>query len=143
MAEISPDKVVFAEGDPEKQLTYKQFKQAPLETLTPGTIVMGVSPSRLFASQDWTDAVKTVQAMNDSLLPERTLVVPAYVSTVYSKQAGNPQRVLVVGDRHHHALAQWEAEKKVNVKIVGTLPAKNHIGFSVLRQKAGSPFRGM
>lgn len=143
MAEASSDKTTSAESSPGKQLTYKEFKQASLGTLTPGTIVTGVHPSRLFASQDWTDAAKTALAMNGLLSPGKTLVVPAYVSTVHNKQTGKPQRVLVLGDKHHHTLAQWEAEKKVDVKIIGTRPAGNHIGFSVLRQKAGAPFRGI
>ncbi len=124
-------------------LTYKQFKELPSDKIKIGMIVRGISPSRLFATQNWVDATKIGNALNNPVPPEETLTIPTYVSSVPIKGSDRFQRVLVLGDFHHHTLYEWEMGKKVDAKIVGSLPPKNHISFSVLRQRASLPFRSL
>jgi hypothetical protein len=124
-------------------ITYNEFKNLPLQKLTPGTIVRNVNPAKLFASQPNTDSAKINIRMNNGIDSSNNLspIVPGFIHEL-SREGGKNQRILVLGDNHHLTLQRWAQGEKVRVRIVGQLPENKKIySFSTLRLNSGHPFR--
>lgn len=122
-----------------QQLSYKAFKGIAVSEVMRGAYVLtGVSPSKLWASQDWVDPVKVSRVQHEHVGAEE-LELPAYF-----KDLPTGQRAIILANGHHHALQAWEEASKVNVKILGQLPeGVNIISFSRYRRENGDVFRNL
>lgn len=125
-------------------LTFEEFKRTPEKELKTGTIVKNIKPAKLFVTQDWISIDRAMRTFNNlRKVPGENTLLPGYYSSVPIDGNGLRQRVLVLGDGHHHALYAWEIGEKIDIYIIGDTLDKKIKGLSTLRQKSGILFRGI
>lgn len=144
-AEVKYVPVQLPEVGVPRHISKKQFKKTTDLDSLKGAIIEGVKPQDLFISQHWTDTFKigTVYDLYQSRSGDDKDLLKAYVAYRPINGSDQKQRVIVLPDGHHRALAAWEQGEKVDIFILGTKPTLNYAGISTLRQKSGLPFRDM
>lgn len=127
-----------------QRLTYGDFKKIPLSDIAPGTIITGVPPAKLFASQDWVVMDKIEKAIEYGH-DEENLVAPVWVAELPTgREKESSHRALVLRDKHHRTLEAWREGRKIDAEVTGLMPEGQKVmSFSRLRMNTGDPFRGI
>ena len=121
MKEIRCGLGTVPEESSKKRVNFKDLKSLLDKDIELGMRIDFLKPSKLYASQVWTDVDKLREALNmvSNLREPTALVIPVYIHKQQLRKGGS-HRTIVIGDCHHRTLVWALNGLPVNGEIVAT-----------------------